>query len=225
MLDSTEDIINKTFDKITTTNESSKTILEHLKKTESSLFYPPIIDLFILLGQKQCLTINDYEVFAPLFKLNLVRGFVTTDDQQTIATYLSNFDVYFNAICMYKRVSYLPIRNKVLGFLKTKIEAPSVFTNVNVRGTISIKMVEVPATPLITNVTDMKRLGEAQRQNLIDSPEETFRYIPQTSRIEIKGPIIKSLVEGIINLNKMIIDESCNLGIKVNPFIKINNVN
>lgn len=211
------------FDKIVAISNSGREILESIYDFDHLMFHPQTINNLIIIGESTQLTFLDIITFQFINDLSLFREFAQTEDQTKLNKLLLIFDIYFEPICRYaKNRSYVTIKTRVLGYLKTSIVS-STLAGLHIKGTITTKMATIPKLNMISNPADIEMFGQNQHLEIINSPEQTFTYLPQTTPVSFKGSLLTLIAENIINYSNFIKVENENYGIAGTHFVPIQN--
>lgn len=185
--------------------------------------FETITTLFKIYEQEEFNVLN-FGIFSEVVKCPLFVDYIKGDSEDRMRDIDAVFNIYFNGLAATRlNVNPVVFKNKVCTLLKMNLRIPAY------RGGISIKNVQVnvsnnykPAE--ISKITATSDIGNVIKHTFFNSINisgvETFTFAPQMANVIIQGPILRNVMNSIVNMQAQCMQIAKAHGVQVQPFIE-----
>ncbi|UOT91855.1 CmNV_097-like protein [Aratus pisonii nudivirus] len=205
-------------------SSTESNLLEKLYSLSKILFTEEFINTLFKIYDHDEFNILNLNYLHELSKCAMFVDYMKNDDEERNKHYDKLFNIYFNALSNTRlNNNAVVFKNKICSILKMTLKINSFksgisLKNINVNISTTYKPSEnnnITATCDIVNV-----IKEGFFKSIDPSNIEMFSYVPQVANVVVQGPILKNVINGILNLQTQLIQAGNAHGMKVEPFIE-----
>ncbi|UBZ25688.1 hypothetical protein QKT26_gp98 [Carcinus maenas nudivirus] len=204
------------------TNESQ--VIEKLYGISQTLFTDEFINILFKIYDMEEFNILNFGLFDGLTKCDMFMEYLKNDNTEKNKSFEKIFNIYFNVLSHTRlNINSVVFKNKICSLLKMTIKVPSYRSGIGMKYiTANISTSFKPNnTDIITARCDIVNvIKEGFFKSINNSNIERFNFSPQISTVVIQGPLLKQVLNGVMNLQSQLMQAGKSHGVKVEPFIE-----
>lgn len=202
-------------------------LLNSLYSVASSVYTCNFINTLYTIYDSDSFKLKDLEMLVKLNTCELLTDYSLETNDDKNKEYEKALNVYFSALSKFRsHINAQTFKHKICSLLKMDIKIPSYrngisLKNINVNISTAYKAKDSEA---LSTTNDVASTIRSHYLNSLDSAKvDNFSYSPQMASVVLQGPILKHIMNSIVNLQGMLLETGKSFGVKLEPFIESNN--